>query len=133
MFKKTIYICIVKKTLFILASFILLKPFIPFVEYVVNYEYISKVLCVNKEKPIIGCDGKCYLMSQLAKSSEEEKPISDKKLIVKEVEVLFFQEIEAVSISQPLVAFMNELNSKYSNLYSFLECSTSFHPPSIIS
>ena len=87
------YFCNVKKSLFILTLFILLKPFLPIVEYVVNYEYISKVLCVNKETPIMGCDGKCYLMSQLAKSAEDEKPISDKKFIVKEVEILFFQEI----------------------------------------
>ena len=28
-----------------------LKPILPVVDYIVNYEYISKVLCVNKAKP----------------------------------------------------------------------------------
>ncbi|MEN9488966.1 MAG: hypothetical protein RL494_1231 [Bacteroidota bacterium] len=68
-----------------------LKPVLPVVEYVVNYEYISKVLCVNKDKPKLQCNGKCHLMKELAKASENEKPISsDKKFSVQENEVLFF-------------------------------------------
>lgn len=55
------YFCKVKKAIFILSFLMLFKPLFPLVEYVVNYEYISEVLCENKEKPLIGCDGKCYL------------------------------------------------------------------------
>jgi hypothetical protein len=123
----------VKKSLFILTLFILLKPFLPIVEYVVNYEYISKVLCVNKETPIMGCDGKCYLMSQLAKSAEDEKPISDKKFIVKEVEILFFQEIKQVVFLKAIITQKPILNFNYCNLYDYLNSSTTFHPPTIIS
>jgi hypothetical protein len=123
----------VKKSLFILTLFILLKPFLPIVEYVVNYEYISKVLCVNKETPIMGCDGKCYLMSQLAKSAEDEKPISDKKFIVKEVEILFFQEIKQVVFLKAIITRKPILNFNYCNLYDYLNSSTTFHPPTIIS
>jgi len=127
------YFCNVKKSLFILTLFILLKPFLPIVEYVVNYEYISKVLCVNKETPIMGCDGKCYLMSQLAKSAEDEKPISDKKFIVKEVEILFFQEIKQVVFLKAIITQKPILNFNYCNLYDYLNSSTTFHPPTIIS
>ena len=122
-----------KKSLFILTLFILLKPFLPIVEYVVNYEYISKVLCVNKETPIMGCDGKCYLMSQLAKSAEDEKPISDKKVIVKDVEILFFQEIKQVVFLKTIINQKSILNFNYCNLYDYLNSSTTFHPPTIIS
>lgn len=127
------YFCNLKKSLFILTLFILLKPFLPIVEYVVNYEYISKVLCVNKETPIMGCDGKCYLMSQLAKSAEDEKPISDKKIIVKEVEILFFQEIKQVVFLKAIITQKPILNFNYCNLYNYLNSSTTFHPPTIIS
>ena len=127
------YFCNVKKSLFILTLFILLKPFLPIVEYVVNYEYISKVLCVNKETPIMGCDGKCYLMSQLAKSDEDEKPISDKKVIVKDVEILFFQEIKQVVFLKTIITQKSILNFNYCNLYDYLNSSTTFHPPTIIS
>ena len=77
-----------KKTVFLFALLMLLKPILPFVVYVVNYEYISKVLCVNKDKPMLHCNGKCQLMKELAKASENEKPISDKKIAAQEFEVL---------------------------------------------
>lgn len=110
----------------------LLKPLFPIAEYIVNYEYISEVLCINKEKPVLGCDGKCYLMSQLAKSAEAEKPISDKKLTVKEFEILFFQEIKPVTL---IIRTRQtpQLNYSYSNLYNYLDSPATFHPPSFIS
>ena len=57
----------------------LVKPSFPIIDYVVNYEYISKELCENKAKPELHCNGKCHLMKELAKASEAEKPISSDK------------------------------------------------------
>ena len=69
-----------KKVVIILALFILFKPVFPVIDYAFNYDYISKVLCVNKNKPEMKCNGKCHLMKELAKASEGEKPnSSDKK------------------------------------------------------
>ena len=42
-------------------------------EYVCNYTYISEVLCINKDKKELACNGKCYLMTKLAKSQEEKE------------------------------------------------------------
>ena len=111
----------------------LFKPLLPLVEYAVNYDYISKVLCVNKETPIMGCDGKCYLMSQLAANSETDKPITDKKITVKQIEVLFLQEIKAVVFEKVIISQRTILNTSYTNLYNYLHCGSSFHPPSDIS
>lgn len=127
------YFCKVKKAIFILSFLMLFKPLVPLVEYVVNYEYISEVLCENKEKPLIGCDGKCYLMSQLAKSSEDEKPISDKKVTVKQFELLFFEAIKPIVFLKRQKIQTTILNVNYSNLYTFLNSSNIFHPPSFIS
>ena len=45
----------------------MLRPIAPFVEYAINYDYISKVLCINKDKPEMNCNGKCQLMKELEK------------------------------------------------------------------
>lgn len=111
----------------------ILKPFLPLVEYVVNYEYISKVLCVNKETPIMGCDGKCYLISQLANSSEDEKPISDKTFTAKNIETLFHQEIKEIVFIKAFSIQKPQLNFKYCNLYNYLNIPSLFHPPIVIS
>ncbi|WP_445452046.1 hypothetical protein [Flavobacterium sp. 25HG05S-40] len=102
----------------------------PIVEYVVNYDYISKVLCVNKEKPQMQCNGKCHLMQELAKAADDEKPISDKKITVKEFEILFYQEVKIIAFSVATFSQKHQLNSNYSNLYSHLVITATFHPPS---
>ena len=122
-----------KNAIFIIALFLLLKPILPVVEYVVNYEYISKVLCVNKAKPTIHCNGKCHLMKELAKASENEKPISDKKIVVHEFEILFFQEIKPFQMTSFLNANQSIINAKYANLYFHLKDDSFFHPPTFIS
>jgi len=81
-----------KFSIVLIALFMLLKPVFPVIEYAVNYNYISKVLCVNKNKPKMHCNGKCHLMKELAKESESEKPLSsDKKNISQELDILFFR------------------------------------------
>lgn len=128
------YICIVKKGIFLLALFMLLKPGLPVIDYIVNYEYISKVLCVNKDKPKMHCNGKCHLMKELAKASENEKPISpEKKVTSQESEVLFLEEIKSFKIVPIYFYNKQKINSNYSNLYFYLDSASVFHPPTFIS
>lgn len=125
-----LYFWFVKVLLFSLALFILFKPLFPVVEYAFNYEYIVTELCINKETPIIGCNGKCYLMSELANSAETEKPLTDKKEVIKELELLFYQSFKVFSYVKPLI-FQNIVwSSYYSNLYTYLNKHSIFHPPS---
>ena len=107
---------------------------LPVIDYIVNYEYISKVLCVNKAKPKMHCNGKCHLMKELAKASENEKPISpDKKVTSQESEVLFIEELKSFKITPTFFQEKQNLNSSYSNLYFLLNSGSVFHPPIFIS
>ena len=128
------YICIVRKIVFLLALFMLLKPVLPVIEYAFNYEYISKVLCVNKAKPKMHCNGKCHLMKELAKTSESEAPISsNKKIASHEVEILFFEEIKSFKITSIYFDKIQIVNSNYSDLYSYSNSDSVFRPPIFIS
>jgi hypothetical protein len=132
--KRVYYLCAVKNLVFILIIAIFLKPIFPVIEYAVNYEYISKVLCENKTKPKLQCNGKCHLMKELAKFSENEKPASsDKKGYSPVLEVLFFQEIKTFSIAS--ASFLDKENNcnTYSNLYSNSHLESLFRPPIFIS
>lgn len=112
----------------------LLKPILPVIEYAVNYEYISKVLCVNKDKPKMQCNGKCHLMKELAKASENEKPLSsDKKIASQEFETLFLEEIKTIKFSPIYFYNKRKINSNYSNLYFYVNGCSVFHPPIFIS
>lgn len=119
-----------KKLVIIVALLMFLKPILPVADYIINYDYISKVLCENKAKPELQCNGKCQLMKELAKASEQEKPITPiKKIQVQETEVLFFQEIEPLLSRQTFFQHKNVMGDHYSNLYFHLESGSVFHPP----
>ncbi len=47
----------------------MMKPIMPLLEYYANYDYIATVLCENRDKPILECNGKCYLQSQIEKNN----------------------------------------------------------------
>jgi hypothetical protein len=39
----------------------------------VNSKYIAETLCVNKSRPWMHCNGKCYLMNKLKQQKENSK------------------------------------------------------------
>lgn len=50
----------------------MLRPIAPFIEYVINYDYISKVLCINTDKPALQCNGKCQLMQKIEQQKQDD-------------------------------------------------------------
>lgn len=119
-----------KNTFLLLGLLILFRPIFPVIDYVVHYDYISKVLCENKEKPQMKCNGKCHLMKEMAKASESEKPLSqDKKNSIQEAEILFVQQLPSYEINFSSIITPRNSNLRYSNLYSFNQIESVFHPP----
>lgn len=124
------YLCHVKNAFLLFGLLILVRPIIPVVEYVMNYDYISKVLCENKAKPELKCNGKCQLMKELAKASEEEKPLSqEKKQFKTETEVLFLFDFETFDFTFFNLQNATSISDHYINLYALLEEFSVFHPP----
>lgn len=112
----------------------LLKPVLPVFEYVANYNYIVTELCENRDNTIIGCDGKCYLIKELAKASESEKPLSsEKKHTVAETTDLFLTDLQNYDLQPSAISFRNSINATYANLYAHLATDSFFHPPTFIS
>lgn len=110
----------------------LAKPVLPVLEYIINYDYIVAELCENKAKPEMHCNGKCHLKKELAKASESEKPLSQKKSQTAESEILFFQEA-ALFIPVEVSIITSQNVSVYANLYSYQDGYPCFHPPLVIS
>jgi hypothetical protein len=52
---------------YLLYLLAMVKPIMPIIEYYANYDYISTVLCENRDRPYLECNGKCYLEKQLKK------------------------------------------------------------------
>lgn len=80
---------------------VLVQPALPVIEYLINYDYIVSELCENREKPVLACNGKCYLGDQVEKQldldSKQQKPLPPKFDTEKFISLLvtFNQELDA--------------------------------------
>jgi hypothetical protein len=98
-------------SLYVLNCFKVVQPYI---NYKVNFEYISTVLCENKEKPELHCDGQCYLNKELKKAAEEE---AQKNAVAQKV-----IEVESIPANNIEISFDSEFISINKIIYpSFKE------------
>ena len=56
---------------YLLYLLAMIRPIFPIIEYHANYDYIASVLCENRDKPYLKCNGKCYLEKQLKKTNHD--------------------------------------------------------------
>ncbi|GAB5476131.1 MAG: hypothetical protein Mars2KO_42300 [Maribacter sp.] len=97
------------------------------IDFLANNEYIKEVLCINKERPKLSCNGKCYLMQQLQeKQSQQEQELP--QLVHSKYEFVFFSfresitKVKRITNNKQMVPFI-------ANNYSHLVHWDIFHPP----
>lgn len=80
------------------------------------------------------CNGKCHLMKELAKASDDDKPLTSNKkqnsnqlvdILVAEVTSYHFIVFDFTASDNQIIA--------YTNLYSHLDSHAIFHPPIFLS
>jgi hypothetical protein len=116
-------------TIFLFLA-ILIQTFSSFVydaAYVLNKNYIATKLCINKDKPIMHCNGKCFL----AKQQQQEEQRNDKSADTRK------EKFEIQFFSLPSAIILETIFSKNDIIYndhvsfSLPDFHTSvFHPPS---
>jgi hypothetical protein len=80
-------------TVLLLSSVILLQSaslLLVNSSYIANHSYIASVLCENRDKPQMHCDGKCVLKREL--NNQQEKESSQKTLLSFSFVPVFFEE-----------------------------------------
>jgi hypothetical protein len=90
-----------KRLTYLLAFSVLLiysltafRAYMPYLNYQVNYKYISTVLCENKTKPVLKCHGRCHLQKELKKNAEEESGKNSKITVRIELEDMPIQSFD---------------------------------------
>lgn len=102
------------------------KDLIQYAAFMLNQDYIRAVFCINKDKPEMKCDGKCYLKKTLETSKDEKQsralpPPDEKSLVV------YFESTCALSTAclslkpKPLFNYIESVSS--------LSDRTFLHPP----
>nr|WP_255669525.1 hypothetical protein [Myroides oncorhynchi] len=101
----------------------------PVVEYIVNYDYISTVLCVNVDKPILECNGKCYVAKELQQVLDSKSPIQIEKAVVLFDFIPVFSYNFVANMSLVGSVLKETVSMTYSNFYTYLFSTIVLQPP----
>lgn len=105
---------------------IAIRLVLPLVNYAVNYEYITKNLCENRNKPQSTCKGKCYVEKELAKTEKQSNSTQTIKICGLDI----FLSAEIISFpNESLVFSVKTSNSDYFHFHTSEYSSQIFHPP----
>lgn len=99
-----------------------------FLDYELRKDYIIQNFCVNKNRPELNCNGKCYLAKQIKAAEQQEqqqKGIEFNK---------FLFGVEFIETPQELIVFHLSktkycTNFEYRDSFSQKHPSSVFHPP----
>ena len=107
----------------------LIKPVLPVVDYIINYDYISTQLCENIEKPELKCNGKCHLKKELANEAKKDNSKSNEQRSNSiTFEVLYCENITPFTL-YPKIYSKTKVKSYYNCIYFRLNSTSIFHPP----
>ncbi len=59
-----------------------------YLDFEVRRDYIVNYLCVNRDKPALNCNGKCYLAKRIAEAREAEQQKTERSFIFQLYEIL---------------------------------------------
>jgi hypothetical protein len=122
---------ILRKAIAILLLFsVMVRPFTQacyLIDYQLRKDFIAKALCVNKQKPQLNCNGKCYLAKRLKATEEQESKAQHNIFDKYEIPVMIC-EAAALNFHSWGFGHVSALDS-YSNHYCGLYSLHIFHPP----
>ncbi|WP_143592171.1 hypothetical protein [Tenacibaculum holothuriorum] len=104
----------------------MLRPIAPFVEYAINYDYIAKVLCINKDKPEMNCKGKCQLMKKLEQQQEDD--FKSLRIAMEEYPIGF---VQLIQVETPTLIEYQKNSFSYKQSYTYQYSPSVFHPPTV--
>ena len=109
-----------------LFAFLLIKPAIPYLDYMVRKSYIIEKFCINKDKPEMACNGKCHLTENV---KNNESPAESDRIPVNQ-KTWKIPEFLVSSLQEHLV-FQDQITMHTSIIYYYdYQFSDSvFHPP----
>lgn len=129
------YICYIKaiKTYIILGfitvfTVVLVFPTLIIVDFYVNQDTIIAKKCINKDKPELHCDGKCYLKKELNTQKQITTDQENTELKTFIFTPIFIQNMRSIQIDR-IFASTIDFNHYYKISYSFLFSTQLLNPP----
>ena len=99
--------------------------------YRINRDYIAENLCVNRDKPMLNCNGQCYLAKKLKAAEEKEQKSKSERLEKMPEVVLSFQAIQTVFTARFTASELVENHFTSTEFFPNSADKGFFHPPQV--
>ncbi|SDQ34659.1 hypothetical protein SAMN05421664_1251 [Chryseobacterium soldanellicola] len=106
---------------------IAIRPVLPLINYAINYEYIVKNLCENRNIPQSTCKGKCYVEKELAKTEKQSN--NSQTIKISGLDVFVSTQILSFSDKSESGFIIKTPKSDDLNFHLSEYSSRIFHPP----
>ncbi|MCJ8152505.1 hypothetical protein MKJ01_01870 [Chryseobacterium sp. SSA4.19] len=106
---------------------IALRPVMPLINYAVNYDYIVKNLCENRNIPQSTCKGKCYVEKELAKTEKQSN--TNQNIKITGLDVFLSNEVLSFTDKMSSDHVIQNSVSDHNDFYKSDYFSRIFHPP----
>ncbi len=103
------------------------------VQFKINQSYYAEVLCINKNRPELACEGKCVLMQKMQKTYEEHEQKQSRTLqqLLEQEWAWSHENIKATiflsAFNRPTIYL--KIPSYFLNRFSQISGKDFFHPP----
>jgi hypothetical protein len=119
--------------LFVSIAFKMFMAPLIFADYELRKDFIIKNYCINKSRPEMHCDGKCYLAKQLQKAEQEDQKQATGNFISKLLS--FESEFKTNHFTNFFLKKTFQIkenpNFQYKESFSLLHTFSFFHPPQV--
>ena len=102
-----------------------------YLDFEIRRDYIVANLCVNRARPMLNCNGKCYLAKKLAAIEQQEKREAEQNYMAKLMDHVMDNRIH-YSFKPQFIFFEvpSELDFNYSSPFATrIAVADIFHPP----
>lgn len=106
-----------------------LSPWGTIAYFKLNRKYIAKVLCENRNRPQIHCNGKCYLAKKLKQQQEKQDKETSEKVHNTPVIQLFTPASYTYSFESAVVTFLEPVRFYHQLLFYTAPVAELLRPP----
>ncbi|HVV54724.1 MAG TPA: hypothetical protein VHC47_05350 [Mucilaginibacter sp.] len=85
--------------------------FFVYAGFEMNRKYIAEYLCINRNKPWMHCNGKCYLMKKL-KQAEQKQAANERENQKNLMQESFFEPVKQVKFFTHVIAVLVVPNNR---------------------
>lgn len=101
-----------------------------YADFYINKDFIANILCENKDKPEMHCQGHCYLGKQLDKENNEQSPVNTSHKTTNEIQ-LYSEDVSDFSYLFPETINESEKINHYLFPVTDKHITSIFRPPCV--